>query len=502
MATTIPIGSYPEQYHDDTPPKRLSVKVVSLVATFGGLLFGYDTGVIAGALPFMRLPSQLGLSDTGVGLVTSSLLLGAAFGALFGGRLSDRKGRRQTILVLAVIFFVAALGCAFAPSLPIMIGCRVLLGLAVGGASATVPVFISEMAPKAIRGQLVTINELMIVSGQLLAYIVNAIMANTSDDPGIWRYMLVMCSIPAVALFFGMTFMPETPRWLASRGRYSDCLRVLSRVRPPADVDLEMTEIQATAEKARAEAKGSWKDLKTPWIRRVFVIGIALAIMQQVTGVNTIMYYAPTILQATGLGRSASITATIANGVISVLATLFGIWMLGRAGRRTMLLTGQAGITAALILIAVAFAAFFHTGEVAIYDDFGNATGEMATSLVGNFDGASYIVLALMMVFLAFQQGLISPVTWLMLSEVFPIRLRGFGIGVAAFSMWTINAIISFSFPVLLGAVGGTWTFLIFGAINVCAITFAYFNAPETRGYSLEALEEMFRIKYTKAPKA
>jgi major inositol transporter-like SP family MFS transporter len=496
--STPPAGatSHEQQYEDDTPPKRISVKLVAFIATFGGLLFGYDTGVIAGALPFMRLESQLNLSDSGVGFVTAALLAGAAFGGLFGGRLSDKRGRRFTILILAVIFFVSAIGCSIAPTLPVMIFCRVILGLAVGGASATVPVFISEMAPATIRGQLVTINELMIVSGQLLAYIVNAIMANTTDNNGIWRYMLVMCSIPAVVLFFGMIFMPETPRWLASQGKYSLALKVLFRIRDAEDAELEMVEIHVTAEKARQEDKGGWKDLKTPWIRRIVVVGVGIAIVQQVTGVNTIMYYAPTILQATGLGRSAAITATIANGAISVLATCLGLWLLGRKGRRPMLITGQAGITASLICIGVSFALFFHQGQVPVYDDFGVATGEMTDTLVGDFSGASYIVLAFMMLFLVFQQGMISPCTWLMMSEIFPIRLRGFGIGLATFSMWTINAIISFSFPVLLGAIGGTWTFLLFGAINIGAIAFAYFNVPETRNRTLESLEEEFRIKY------
>jgi major inositol transporter-like SP family MFS transporter len=257
-----------------------------------------------------------------------------------------------------------------------------------------------------------------------------------------------------------------------------------------------MAEIQANAEAARTQDSGSWRDLRVRWIRRIFGVGVAIAIMQQVTGVNTIMYYAPTILQATGLGRSAAITATIANGVVSVLATFFGIWLLGRAGRRTMLLAGQTGITAALALIGISFALFFHVGELPVYDDFGVATGATAAAQVGNFPGASYIVLALMLVFLAFQQGMISPVTWLMMSEIFPVRLRGLGIGAATFAMWTINCIISFSFPVLLGAIGGAWTFALFAAINVAAIAFAYRYVPETRGRSLEALETEFRTTY------
>ncbi|MDR0594341.1 MAG: sugar porter family MFS transporter, partial [Bifidobacteriaceae bacterium] len=334
----------------DSPAARpLSVKLVALTATFGGFLFGYDTGVISGALPFMRLGSQLDLSAAGEGLVTGSLLAGAAFGGLIGGRMSDLHGRRRNILVLAVVFFIGAVGSSFAPTMAMMIPARVILGLAVGGASATVPVFISEIAPSGSRGRLVTINEVMIVSGQLLAYSVNAVLANATHDYGVWRWMLLVCSLPAVALFFGMLFMPETPRWLASQGRFADALAVLLRLRPtPADAKAELGEIRQAVETASREDKGGWRDLRTPWVRRIFLVGVALAIMQQITGVNVIMYYAPTILQTTGLGVSASITATIGNGAISVMATLFGMWMVGRAGRRTMLLTGQFGITAAL----------------------------------------------------------------------------------------------------------------------------------------------------------
>jgi major inositol transporter-like SP family MFS transporter len=470
--------------------------LVALTATSGGFLFGYDTGVISGALPFMRLGSQLSLSDAGEGLVTGSLLAGAAFGGLIGGRLSDLRGRRRNLLVLAVVFFVGALGSALAPSLAVMIPARMVLGLAVGGASATVPVFISEIAPTAARGQLVTINEVMIVTGQLLAYSVNAIMANTSHDYGVWRQMLLVCSLPAVALFFGMLFMPETPRWLASQGRFNEALAVLVRLRPsPKDAQVELAEIRTAVEKSEREDKGGWRDLRAPWVRRVFLVGVALAVMQQVTGVNAIMYYAPTILQTTGLGVSASITATIANGAISVLATIFGMWLVGRAGRRTMLLTGQIGITGALVAIAGVFAVCFHLGGVPALDGFGGPAPGMTPGLVADFPGAPYIVLALMMIFLAFQQGMISPVTWLMMSEVFPIRLRGLGIGVATFSMWSVNCAISFAFPVLLGAIGGVWTFAAFACLNVAAIVYAFRNVPETRGRSLEALEADFRAR-------
>lgn len=458
--------------HTPRPVAR-RLRVITFIATFGGLLFGYDTGVINGALPYMK--EDLGLTPFTEGVVTSSLLLGAAAGAVLGGRLSDARGRRRNILLLAVLFFVGALGATLAPNTEVMVVARLVLGLAVGGASVTVPVYLAEISPAERRGALVTRNELMIVTGQLCAFTFNAIIANLGgESQGIWRWMLVIATLPAVALWFGMLVMPESPRWLASQGRFNEAFEVLKQVRAQQRAEAELSEVSALAVKDEQQKIGGWQDLKaTPWIRKLMWVGFGIAIVQQVTGVNTIMYYGTQILTDAGFAADSALTANIANGVISVLATFVGIWLLGRVNRRPMLMTGQVGTTCALLLIGV-FSLVLPAGE-----------------------GRAFAVLAMTVTFLAFQQGAISPVTWLMLSEIFPMRMRAFGMGVAAVVLWLTNFVIGLVFPSLVDGVGISNTFFVFAVLGVLAIAFVKLYVPETKGRSLEALEAELRTRFS-----
>ncbi|GAA2929846.1 MULTISPECIES: sugar porter family MFS transporter [Streptomyces] len=459
---------------DDTPPavsRRL--RMITIIATFGGLLFGYDTGVINGALPYMT--DDLGLTPVTEGMVTSSLLLGAALGAVTGGRLSDARGRRRNILLLAVLFFVGALGCTLAPTTEVMIVARFVLGLAVGGASVTVPVYLAEVSPAERRGALVTRNELMIVSGQLLAFTSNAIIARLGGESGgVWRWMLVIATLPAVVLWFGMLVMPESPRWLASQSRFGEALEVLKQVRSRARAEAELKEVSALAVKDEREKLGGWQDIKsTPWVRKLMFVGFGIAIVQQITGVNTIMYYGTQILTDAGFAADSALTANIANGVISVLATFLGIWLLGRVNRRPMLMTGQLGTTVALLLIGV-FSLVLPSG-----------------------DPRAFAVLAMTVTFLAFQQGAISPVTWLMLSEIFPMRMRGFGMGVAAVVLWLTNFVIGLVFPSLVSGIGISNTFFLFVVAGLLSLTFVKLYVPETKGRTLETLEAELRARFS-----
>ncbi|GLZ15421.1 major myo-inositol transporter IolT [Actinomadura sp. NBRC 104425] len=458
---------------DITGPHSRRLKLITVIATFGGLLFGYDTGVINGALPYMK--DDLGLSSFTEGLVTSSLLLGAAFGAVSGGRLSDARGRRRNILMLAVIFLVGALGCALAPTTQIMVVARFVLGLAVGGASVTVPVYLAEVSPAERRGRLVTQNELMIVSGQLLAFTTNAVIGNAFGEAGhVWRYMLAIASIPAVVLWFGMLVMPESPRWLASRERFSEALEVLRQVRGAERAAAELDEVKRLALEDKTARSGRWSDLATPWIRRLVLVGLGIAVVQQITGVNSIMYYGTSILTEAGLDTDSALTANIANGVISVLATVVGIYLLGRVNRRPMLLAGQIGTTGSLFLIGVISLA------------------------MPEGPGRAYVVLAMTVTFLAFQQGAISPVTWLMLAEIFPLKLRGLGLGLAGLTLWITNFLVGLTFPVLVDKITISTTFFLFGALGIAAILFVARYVPETRGRSLEALETELRARYSR----
>jgi len=280
---------------------------LTVISTLGGLLFGYDTGVISGALPFLK--ADLNLSDVQEATVVSSLLFGAMIGALIGGKLSDVLGRKGALRFCAIVFFLGALGTALAPSFGVMVPARIVLGIAVGAAAATVPVYLAEMAPAHRRGRMVTINELMIVGGQFLAFAINALINALFGGQSVWRWMLLVAAIPAVALFIGLYFLPESPRWYAVRGRLDDAKSVLGLSRPPREAAEEYNVIATHAQRDVSEDKGAaLRDLRAyAWMRRVLWIGIGLAIVQQATGINTVNYYAPTILESAGVGTSGSL---------------------------------------------------------------------------------------------------------------------------------------------------------------------------------------------------
>ncbi|MCQ4118748.1 sugar porter family MFS transporter [Rhodococcus tibetensis] len=445
--------------------KRFLTKL-TIISTLGGLLFGYDTGVISGALLYMK--DELELSAVGEATVVSSLLFpGAAVGALLGGRLSDRLGRKRTLLVCAGLFLVGALACATAPNVEIMVLARIILGLGVGAAAVTCPLYLAEMAPVERRGRMVTINELMIVTGQMLAFSVNALLDHLIEDPAVWRYMLAIASIPAVLLLLGMLALPDSPRWYASKGRLTETRRTLELSRSAAEATEEYATIACHAERDRnSKVSGAVHYLRDfPWMRRILWIGCGLAIVQQATGINTVNYYAPTILEQSGLGVSASLVATIAVGVTSVIMTIVGIILLGFVNRRRMLLTGFIGVASSQAALALVF-------------------------LLPSSTGRSYIILAAMMVFVAFVQCFIGTCVWLLLSEIFPMAIRGFAMGIAVFVLWTANALISFVFPILNSALGSTGTFGLFVLINLTSVYFVYRFVPETKGRSLEELED------------
>ena len=457
------------------------IRLITLVSTIGGLCFGYDTGVISGALIFMK--NDLGLTPLQEGLVTSFLLFGAAIGSVGGGWLSDRQGRRKNILWVAVIFIFGALGTAVAWDMSSMIIARFILGLAVGCASVTVPIYISELARPAQRERLVTVNELMIVTGQFLAYSVNASIVNFYPDMSHnWRLMLAIPALPGALLWIGMLVMPESPRFFVRKGQIDKAVAVLKTIRRPEEVEQEIRDIQQVSQIGINHGRFV-DELKKKWVLQLILIGLMIVLATRVTGVNTIMYYAPTVLKATGLGDAAAVTGAVANGVVSILATLLGMLLIGRHSRRKMFFTGQIGVTLSLVLIGLSFKLFFHMETV-----------DGVSGLHANFTGASYIILALMLVFLTFMQGWIAPVFWLMLAEIYPLRMRGLGMGFAVFGLWIFDFIIQSIFPILLNSYGGGMTFGFFAATNVIMLILLVKFLPETRGLTLEQIEQKFRF--------
>lgn len=468
----------PEQASGDSVRQRLFFVV--LVATMGSLAYGYDTGIISGALPFMTLPAAqggLGLNPFTEGLVTSSLIFGAALGAFLSGYLSDRFGRRITLRSLALLFVLGALGTALAPTVNIMIVMRFLLGVAVGGGSSTVPVFIAEIAGPRKRAPLVSRNELMIVSGQLVAYIVSALMSYLLNDPHMWRYMLALAMVPGVLLFIGTFFVPASPHWLVAEGRVKDALRVLKTLREhPREVQKEMSDMKQQARESQ-QGPSTKELLKQKWVLRLVLTGAGMGFVLQFTGVNAFMYYTPIILKTTGMGTSASIAATIGNGIVSVLAAIAGIKGVSRFGRRPMLMTGLTIVICAQIAL----------GCVLVF-----MPQDMTQSL---------LALGCILVFLFFMQMCISPVYWLLMSELFPMKVRGALTGTAVSFQWICNAIVAFAFPPLL-AVAGNTTFFIFALINIGSLIFVAMALPETRGKSLEQIETAMRQRFGEQERA
>ncbi len=449
---------------------RFLVKL-TIISTLGGLLFGYDTGVISGALLYMR--DDLDLSSLAEGTVVSSLLFGAILGALLGGKMADALGRRGSILICAVLFLVGALGSGLAPGVPLMVVSRIILGLGVGAASVTVPVYLAEMAPAHRRGRIVTINEFMIVTGQLLAFVVNTIIDQTIQGAHVWRVMLTVAAIPAVFLFLGMLVLPDSPRWYAVKGRLEDTRRTLNLSRDRAEADEEYNVVVEHAKRDVAEDKGAaLRDLKAfAWMRRLLWIGIGLAVAQQFTGVNTIVYYGTTILESTGLGASASIVATISLGAISVIGVATGIILLGIFNRRPLLMFGFASVAVSHVVLALSF-------------------------LLPESTFRSYLILGAMLAFMFCMQTFAGPLVWLMLAEIFPMTIRGFAVGISVACLWAANTFISFVFPIVAEGLGSTPVFLMFAVINAVSLLFVIKYVPETRGRTLEELEDDFRTHH------
>lgn len=438
---------------------------IGVIATFGGLLFGYDTGVLNGALSYIA--DYFGLSPLQEGLVTFSLLMGATLGALASGRIADRIGRRATITGLGALFFVGALGCVVAPTYDILIAFRVVLGLAVGGASVTVPVYLSEVAPTEQRGSMIGRNDIMIVSGQFLAFLFNAIIGNLlGGSEYVWRLMLAIALLPAIVLFVGMRRMPESPRWLMAQGRSAEALQVLRTVRSEERAQAEMEEVRALTKIDAVARSTGWRDLLAePWMVRLLFVGMGLAALAQLTGINSVMYYGTQVLEQAGFTRNTALIFNVLNGVISIVAMLIGVAVVNRINRRAMLILGFGSVTALHVFIGV-------TGIVLPIDN----------------PIRPYLLTVGMLGFLGFVQGTITLVGWIVMSEIFPLRVRGLMIGASVAVLWLTNALISLAFPPVVQALDFA-TFFLFGGCCLFGMIFTARWLPETRGRSLESIE-------------
>jgi sugar porter (SP) family MFS transporter len=439
-------------------PVRRAVVWTAAITALGGLLFGYDTGVVSGALLFLHT-SFGNLSSFDKELVTGLLLVGAALGALGSGRLSDRIGRRPVILVTAGVFVLGVLGAALSPTLWFLIVMRFVIGLAVGSASMEVPLYISEVAPPRVRGALVSFNQLALTTGILVSFLVDYALSSSAD----WRLMFGLATIPAVMLFVGMLTQSESPAWLVTHGRIADARKVLVRVRSSDhDIEGEIEQIRSLTDRA-----AGYRELLRPDVRKLVVVGVVLAVFQQMTGINTVIYYAPTLLHQAALGSSASLLANVVIGVVNVGMTLFAIRLIDRVGRRPLLLGGTIGMAIALFVVAATFAVG------------GNSLSETASIVA---------VLSLVVYTGSFAIGL-GPVFWLLISEIYPVRLRATSMSIATIANWVANFVVAVSFLTLLNAISNAGTFVLMGFLSLVALAYFWRKVPETEGLTLEEIE-------------
>jgi sugar porter (SP) family MFS transporter len=444
-----------------------NVVLTAGIAGLGGLLFGYDTGVIAGALLFIK--PDFHLDSFEAGLVVSAVPIGAIFGAAIAGPLSDGKGRRGAILLSAIIFAIGALGSAAAPGTAALVVARLVVGLAIGVASATAPVYISEVAPPNKRGFLVTFFQLAVTVGIVVAYLVGLAF----NSGGEWRWMLGLGAVPAVILAIGMLEMPQSPRWLVMAGKDYVARVTLSKIREddPAAIDKELAEIKESL----AVKAGGWRDLLHPVVKAALLVGVGLAVLQQVTGINTVIYYAPTIVQYTGINSSFSaILAAVGVGVVNVGMTVVALRALDRAGRRPLLLGGVSAMVISLLALGAAF--------------IGG----------GGSTGSSIVAIGSLMLYVAAFAISLGPIFWLMNAEIYPLNVRSKAAAVGTMANWTFNAIVSLTFLVLIDALGRTGAFWLYAGIGLFTLWFCWRFVPETKGKHLEDIVEIFRGRAAK----
>jgi sugar porter (SP) family MFS transporter len=456
--------------------QRIRLVFLALIASLGGFLFGYDTAVISGTLAMVR--SQFGLHAGMEGWYVSSALVGCIFGVSGAGWLSDKYGRKMVLLLTGALFSISAIGCAVSTSFTMLVVYRLIGGLGVGIASMLSPLYISEISPPTLRGRLVTLYQFAITIGILSAYFVNVWLLNASKHPGfesmmnlhvvfkeeVWRGMLGMEAIPAISFFILILFIPKSPRWLVVKGHKEQAHRILTRLVGKVEAEYEIIEIEETI----ALERGSWKMLLEPGIKMAVFIGVTLAVLQQFTGIDAIIYYGPRIFEEAGFGLSEALGGQVVIGIINVVFTVVAIFTIDIFGRKRLLLTGTTGMFISLIVIGFLFAA-------------GKAEGVLLLSLV--------------LIFIACFAFSLGPVVWVILSEIYPTIIRGRAMSIATIAVWVGTSIIGQMIPLSLDNLGPDITFWIFAFFCIPTLLIGWKLLPETKGRTLEDIERHW-LKY------
>lgn len=441
--------------------KYVWLYIIAIIASLGGLLSGYDTGVISGALLFIN--ETWILPDTLQGFLVSSVLIGAVIGAATNGILADIFGRKKIIMATAVIFILGSILCAFAPNVYVLILSRIFVGFAVGIVNFVVPLYLSEISPKNLRGTLVSLYQWAITAGILFSYFINAVFAQAVYN---WRWMLFAGIMPGLILFVGMCFLSDTPRWLVSKNRDDEAVKVFKKIEPDIDAKKEIEDIRSTLD------SGSEKKFRLKkWMVMPFVVGIGIMFAQICTGINTIIYYAPTIFKTAGFDSNlTAIYATTGIGIVNFVMTIVAVFFTDRLGRKPLLYFGLFGVMLSLFALGTSFA-------------FADILGS----------GLKWVAVGSLITYIICFAMSLGPIGWILVSEVFPLKIRGIAMSICTVSNFAFNFFVVGSFPILLHRIGGAFTFWIFGIVSILCIIFVYFFVPETKGISLEQIESNWR---------
>lgn len=436
---------------------RQYILLISSIAALGGVLFGFDTAIISGTISFIKQYFQL--DEVMLGWAVSCILIGCGLGALLAGKTADRLGRQRTMLICAVLFAATGIGAGLAQSLIVFIAFRIAGGLAVGAAAMVVPMYIAETVPAILRGRMVSLYQLAITAGILLAYLINYLLTGTGPDS--WRWMFILQAVPAALFFFALFFVPETPRWLIQNGFTEKAFKVLAHTGGTDYAAIEQTAIENNFAHV---STGRLKDLFASTNRRVILIGIVIAIFQQITGINAILYYAPEIFKNTGVSAGSASVQTVGIGIIMMLATVVAIVLVDKVGRKQIMLTGCALMGVTLLGVAACF--YFR------FFDY-------------------YLVLIFLMLYIISFSCSLGAVTWVILSEIFPNHIRSLALALATLILWLADFAASFSFPIMNQHFGMATTLLIFTFCCLIYLIYIKYKIPETKGKTLEELETL-----------
>lgn len=437
------------------------VTLVSIVAAVGGLLFGYDTSVISGAIGFMQ--TKFDLSNAMQGWVVSCLLIGAIIGAGLAGFLSDRLGRKKLLVAAGLLFIIGSIFSAIAPTTNFFVIARIIGGVGIGVSSTLVPLYIAEIAPSKHRGRLVSLNQLAVVIGISAIYFVNKAIVNAGnhawDVNYSWRWMFGFGIIPGLLFVVLLFLVPESPRWLQKQGLEDKAFKILKKINGTQRAKKELEDVKLSIQK---ESSGSLSLLLKPGFRIALLTGVVLAILQQVTGINAIMYYAPEIFKRVGVGTNASLTETIIVGLVNFVFTIVSLWLIDKVGRKTLLIIGSAIMTISLAVVGFEFSATHPNGA---------------------------LVLIFILLFVAAFAVSFGPIVWLVIAEIFPTNIRGRATAIASVALWLADFVVSQFFPILLGKTGPSVTFYSFAVLGLFAFVFSLTVVRETKGKTLEEIE-------------